>query len=96
MDRTKKLVLWVTGVIVVIIIVLLGHFLYGYKAEDYLQRRPFVSSTWQDEGVARKPPYPCLRMVDDLLNKEKLIGQTRKEVVVLLGEPKKNGILQRV
>lgn len=89
MGRTKKLMIWIGGTIVVIAIVLFGYFFYGYKADGYLQRRSFASSIWKDEETARKPPYPRLRMVDDLLSNEKLIGKTRQEVIVLLGEPMK-------
>lgn len=92
MNRKKKFLIWIGGaliVLVLIVIIFFGYVFYGYKAKDYLQRRPFVSSEWKNEEAARKPPYPRLRMVDHLLSKEKLIGKTRKEVVALLGEPKK-------
>ncbi|MCI0330248.1 MAG: hypothetical protein L0196_04755 [candidate division Zixibacteria bacterium] len=85
----KKLLIWIIGGFMAAILVFFGYVFYWYKAEDYLQRRAFVSSEWKDEEAARKPPYPRLRMVDDLLSREKFIGKAHAEVISLLGEPPK-------
>jgi len=48
--------------------------------------RHFDPSPW---GNSRTPAFVRLRMADDLVDNNKLIGLTRQEVVARLGEPPK-------
>ena len=56
-------------------------------ASEYANRLPFNSSRWK-AGKAIDPLWPDrLRMVDHLLDMHSLVGITRSQVVVLLGQP---------
>ncbi len=48
--------------------------------------RHFDPSKWRNSAT---PASARLRMADDLVNSQRLVGLTRQEVVVLLGEPPK-------
>jgi hypothetical protein len=48
--------------------------------------RHFDPSLWRNSTT---PASVRLRMADDLVNSQKLVGLTRQEVVALLGEPPK-------
>ena len=48
--------------------------------------RHFSASLWKNSAT---PPSVRLRMADDLINSQRLVGLTRQEVIALLGEPRR-------
>jgi len=84
-ERTRILS-WVLSILFIGTIICIAYFFFGHILKDYLQRTEFNSEIWKDTKTAHNPPYPRLRMVDDLLRRNELIGMNREEVVALLGE----------
>ncbi len=59
------------------------------SAREYWAREPFVSERWKASADSDQAHPLRIRMVDDLLRKHRLIGQTRSEIEQLLGVPPK-------
>lgn len=57
------------------------------SAREYWSREPFVSERWKASADSDQAHPLRIRMVDDLLRKHRLIGQTRSEIEQLLGVP---------
>ncbi|MCI5115619.1 MAG: hypothetical protein D3919_06325 [Candidatus Electrothrix sp. AW5] len=51
----------------------------------------FDQNIWLNSNVINQKPYPRLKMADDLINHEKLIGLNKSEVIHLLGDPGDHG-----
>jgi hypothetical protein len=56
---------------------------------EYWAREPFVSARWKAslDADSNRVHQLRVRMVDDLLRKHRLVGQTRSEIEQLLGIP---------
>src|SRR5207249_11294818 len=59
----------------------------GY--EEYANRIPFDSASWQDEDQVYSDNPVRLRMVDDLLKRYQLVGISKAKIDELLGPPTK-------
>ncbi len=62
---------------------------FGPVVNDYIHRKPFNAVQWKDERFVNSRNPIKIRMVDDLLNKKKLIGMSKSEINELLGMPPK-------
>ena len=47
----------------------------------------FDKEVWLNSDKINQKPYPRLKMADDLIKKDVLIGLTKSQVIELLGEP---------
>jgi hypothetical protein len=65
-----------------------GPFIFG-PIKERLQRRAFDPILWKSNVADRRDPVRS-RMVDDLLNKNKLAGLSKQQVADLLGKPEMN------
>ena len=63
-----------------------GYGLFGGTVRDYLNVEKFDRNVWIDPERTRAHDSRRLAMIDDLLSKHDLRGQSRSEVVALLGE----------
>lgn len=85
----RKIILWSIGIVALGYVLLIGFLLFGPRLISYSQRTSFESSEWKSHLKDRDPVK--LRMVDDLLSHEKLIGMDIKEINQLLGKPPATG-----
>ncbi len=97
-DPVKPVYNWRLRILIAIMLVLLIPFalLATVLGEPYFDRigrcwrhTQFDQREWSDSTLVygRTAPREC--MVDDLLERQSLVGKTRAEVVSLLGEPRK-------
>ena len=56
------------------------------EAQSPMQKT-FDSATWTDEEAIYETPHPRLAMIEDVMENHLKIGQSRDEVVALLGDP---------
>ena len=70
---------------------LLACLFLGPVVKDYANRKSFDATQWKDEKLVNSKDPIRIKMVDDLLNKNKLIGMSKSEVNNLLGVPPKTG-----
>src|SRR4030042_924998 len=57
----------------------------------YERPMAFDKEVWLNSDKINQKPYPRLKMADDLIKKDVLIGLTRSQVIELLGEPGDHG-----
>lgn len=85
---TKRLLKIALGLLVFTLVsclLLIAFFILAPSIKSYAQRTPFNSEKWK-EPVARAEPIRQ-KMLPDLLKNHPLIGKTRNEVDLLLGQP---------
>lgn len=70
---------------------LLAFLLLSPIVKDYANRRSFDAVQWKNEKLVNSRDPIRIRMVDDLLNKNELIGMSKSGVNDLLGIPPKTG-----
>ena len=70
---------------------LLAYLFLGPVVKDYANRKSFDAMQWKDEKLVNSKDPIRIKMVDNLLNKNKLIGMSKSEVNNLLGIPPKTG-----
>ena len=80
---------FITGGISVLMCVLIL-FMSMFGVPDRFLRKQFDSASWKNEKSVESPKSIRLRMIDDLRDKHKLEGKSKKEIDQLLGVPNEN------
>ena len=70
---------------------LIGWLFLGPVITDYTSRTAFNAAEWQNNDKVNSKSPVRIRMVDDLLKNQPLIGKSKGEINTLLGIPPKTG-----
>ncbi|MBT4530301.1 MAG: hypothetical protein HOC27_03775 [Phycisphaerae bacterium] len=75
--------------IISVLLIIIASIFIGIWAvlDDGVDQMPFESSAWKNNPTVFSLESVRLRMVDDFLDTHNIIGMSREEVVLLLGEP---------
>lgn len=83
-----KLGIWLTAIVFLVHVVLVGSLMFGPMMKSYFERKTFVSAEWKTHLDDRNPIK--LQMVHNMLSRHQLIGMSIKDVDELLGKPPKS------
>lgn len=75
-----------------IVLVVAGAAFFGMTFNMTLEaqspmQKPFDAAVWADEEAIYETPHPRLAMVEDVIAHHLGVGQSREEVIALLGPP---------
>lgn len=88
MRKTKKSLISIFTFIAAIFVtasIVLVYIFWNPLVGEYLNRKEFSSSQWKDEKLVKNEVR--ITMVDNLLEKYRLVGKTKEEINELLGVP---------
>lgn len=74
---------------IVIILVIIVSVFFGISVllDDGVDQTPFVSNVWKNTPAVFSHDSVRLRMIDDFLESHSIVGMSRGEVILLIGEP---------
>ncbi len=74
---------------IVIILVIIVSVFFGISVllDDGVDQTPFVSNVWKNTPAVFSHDSVRLRMIDDFLESHSIVGMSRVEVILLIGEP---------
>lgn len=74
---------------IVIILVIIVSVFFGISVllDDGVDQTPFVSNIWKNTPAVFSHDSVRLRMIDDFLESHSIVGMSRVEVILLIGEP---------
>ena len=74
-------------IVIILVIIVSVFFSISALLDDGVDQIPFVSNVWKNTPAVFSHDSVRLRMIDDFLEGHSIVGMSRGEVILLIGEP---------